>query len=98
MKRRIVGFIVVVSCALGTIAYIHPAQHGAGQCHWEDSHHNNVGSVVTFIPPDSPSSGGYTCTGVCIGAPDGPMYNCVPGPILQQGNGVYSQDCRCSGN
>jgi len=75
-------------------------------CMWKDSNGNNVGRVITFIPPDTPASGGYTCTGKCttiIWGEDeyGHEYTiihrapCVPGPVTDQGGGVSSQECKC---
>ena len=84
-------------------AYLGSPVVASSACHWEDDNGNNVGSLLTFVPPDSPESGGYCCRGSCIymekyGRQRLIEVECTPGPMypLQpEENGVYAQECAC---
>ena len=78
---ELLRLVVVASC--GLVVTAEPVQKaGMSGCHWEDRNGNNVGRTITFIPPDTPASGGYTCKGICMVVP--PSEPCAPGAIIDR--------------
>lgn len=104
-KVRYAILVVLVATVTAGFAHAFRGGHGGGgggpepECQWTDSFNNELGPVVTFSPPDTPTSLGYCCGG------DGCLYykeergffegDCVVSPAVHEGEGVYSQACAC---
>ena len=98
MKRKLrVLPAVLVTLALtfgvGALTYGVPQQY-LSCCTWVDSNGAEIGSVITYIPPDTPASGGYTCRGQCIGL-GVPSVSCGVGPETSTGEVAWRR-CSCA--
>ncbi len=67
-----------------------PVYQTQGGCGWWDPNGNYVGQVITYVPPDTPRSGGYQCEGICAFSEI-----CEKGPDRDAGGGVWTKECSC---
>ena len=95
-KLRLLPAVVAtlaLTLALGG-ALSHGRQQWAVGCTWVDPLGNEIGQEITYIPPDTPESGGYTCQGHCMGIGT-PSVSCGVGPEQFSGEVAWKR-CSCA--